>query len=155
MRGLERELVADRPQAKNAAGRDVGEIRVMPESVAREDVAQVHFDEWNAYSEKSVAQRDAGMGEAARIDDDEGSLVTLCRVYFIDQLMFGVALRRGEFMPERMGDLLCPSFKILERGCAIDTWLAGPEQIQIRAVQQENSGHPESIPAMSRHKGPR
>ena len=155
MRGLERELVADWSQAKNAADRDVGEIRVMSELLAREDIAQVHFDEWNTYSEKSIAQRDAGMGEAARVDDDKGNLLTLCRVYFFDQLVFGVALRRGEFMPQRTGDFLRPSFEILERGRAIDAGLACPEQIQVWAVQQQNSGHPESIPAMSRNKGPR
>ena len=155
MRGLERELVADWSQAENAADRNVGEIRVMPEFLAREDIAQVHFDEWNAYSEKRIAQRDAGMRETARVDDDEGNLLTLCRVYFIDQLVFGVALRRGEFMSQRTGDFLRPSFNILERGCAIDAWLACPEQIQVWAVEQKNSGHPESIPATSRHKGPR
>lgn len=123
----------------------------MPECFAREDIAQVHLDEWNTYGEKRIAQRDAGMGEAARIDDDEGNLLTLCRVYFIDQLVFGIALRRAEFMSQRTGDFLGPSFKILERGSAIDAWLASPEQIQVWTIQQKDSGHPESIPAMSRH----
>src|SRR5271154_6182021 len=61
--GLERELVADRAQSINAAGCDIGQIRVMPICLAGEYVAQMNFDERHADREERIAQCDAGMRE--------------------------------------------------------------------------------------------
>src|ERR1700704_5947965 len=65
--GFERKLVADRPQSINAADCNVGQIRVMPESLAREHIAQVNFNERQGHREKGVAQRDTGVGECTGI----------------------------------------------------------------------------------------
>ncbi len=73
--GLERKLVADRAQSKYAADRDVGQIRMMSKSFACEHVAQVNFDEGHGHREKGIAQRDAGVREGSRIDDDEGDAI--------------------------------------------------------------------------------
>ena len=74
---------------------------MMPEFLAREHVAQVHFDERHRDGEKCVAQGDAGMGERARIDDDEGDAVVLGRLHLGDQLVLGIALCRDQFVALR------------------------------------------------------
>jgi hypothetical protein len=74
---FQRELVTDRAKSDDAAGCDIGQIRAMPELLASEYVAQVNFDERYGNGEKGVAQRDAGVGKRAGIDDYEGDPVAL------------------------------------------------------------------------------
>ena len=55
------------------------EIRVAAERLARVHVRQVHFDERDRDRRQRVAQRDAGMRERARVDQDEGGPFRLAR----------------------------------------------------------------------------
>src|SRR6202046_2877859 len=61
---LARQLVADGSQSDDAADSDVGQIRVLPKTLAREHVAQMNFDEGQLDREKGIAQGDAGMGRS-------------------------------------------------------------------------------------------
>src|SRR5688500_11541787 len=49
--GLDRELVPEGAQADDAADRDVREIRVMPELLARKRIREVQFDERQLHAE--------------------------------------------------------------------------------------------------------
>ena len=66
-----------RAQADDAAGGNAGQIRAMPEFLAREYVAQMNLDERYGHGEKRVAQRDARVREGAGIDDRECNAVLL------------------------------------------------------------------------------
>ena len=50
-------------------------VRAPAKRLAGMDVGQVDFDERNVHGEQRVAQRDAGVGERRRIEDDEGDAV--------------------------------------------------------------------------------
>ena len=71
----------------------------MAERLAGVHVGQVHFDERDADPRQGVAQRDAGVGEAARIDDDERKSLRLRRMDPLDQRTFVVALEGFEAGP--------------------------------------------------------
>src|SRR3954470_11428382 len=70
-RGLDGELVSQGAQPHDAAHRDIGEIRVMPEFLARERVREVQLDERQLHAEECIAQRDAGVRQTTRIEDGE------------------------------------------------------------------------------------
>src|ERR1700743_132775 len=99
--GLQRKLVADRSQPIDTADSDVGQIRGMSKCFPCEYVAQVDLDEWHPNRQERVAQRDAGVGEGAGVDDDERRAVGLRGMYAADQVVFGIALGGDEFMTIR------------------------------------------------------
>ena len=84
VRAAQGERIALRPETRDAAYRDVGEIGLPAEFLPRVHIADVHLDERNADAEQGVAQRDAGMGEGARVQQDEVGL-TRTGVHAFDQ----------------------------------------------------------------------
>src|SRR3984957_19555805 len=108
----------------------------MTESFAREYVAQMNFDEGNAYRQECIAQRDAGVGKRAGIDDDEPDLFVLRRVDLADQFVLGIALCGSEFMALSLGDALELGLDVLQSGGPVDRRFPRAEQIQIRTIEQ-------------------
>ena len=68
----------------------------MSERLARVHVAQVHLDERNLHREQRIAQRDAGVREARRIEENEGDVARRRLVDAADQLGLGVALEDAD-----------------------------------------------------------
>ena len=79
-RGLDGKLVAQRAEADDAADGDVREIRVMAEFLARARIGKMQFDERQLHAEQRIAQGDAGVREAAGVDDGEADAVALRRL---------------------------------------------------------------------------
>src|SRR4051812_23674789 len=77
---------------------------------SRARVGEMQLDERQLHAEQGVTQRDAGVGEAARIDDGKADAVGLRRVHPVDELVFGIALECDEFVTEARGCLLGPLF---------------------------------------------
>src|SRR6185437_3559711 len=112
-RRFQRQPVAGAPETADHAKCQVGEVRMVAEWLASEHVGQVHLDERYGYRRKSVAQRDAGMGEGAGIAKDQGGPVASGLVDTLDQLMFGIGLEADQFMPRR---LRAPGQRLVDRG---------------------------------------
>ena len=83
----------------------------MPEGFPRVHVAQVHLDERNLDREQGVAQRDAGVREAGRVEDDERDVAGRRLVDALDQLGFGVALEAVRWWPNSAAS------------CAMRSWI--------------------------------
>src|ERR1700678_2107606 len=128
---------------------------MLPKSLAREHVAQVNFDERQRDREKGIAQGDAGVRVARGIDDGDRYGVAFGGLYPADQLMLGVALEGDQGMAAGAGQCLELGLDIVQTGRAVDLRFAGTEEIQVRAIEQQNSSHLTISPAPSPHKGPR
>ena len=87
------------------------------------------------HAEQRVAQRDAGVGEAAGIDDGESDAIGLGRLDAIDEFVFGVALEGHQLMAELVGGDLGAFFDGGQRVRPVDFGLALPEQVQVRTVE--------------------
>ena len=71
----------------------------MAERFAREDVGEVYLNEGEVHRRQRIAQRDAGVCESGRIDDDEVGPVPGGLLDPIDQSRFGVALEKTSAAP--------------------------------------------------------
>ena len=80
------------PKPHSEAKAALAVIRMMPETLAGVDVADVHFDGRDLHPDQCVVQRDRGVGIAAGIDDDAGHLLDAGLVDEVDQLAFAVGL---------------------------------------------------------------
>src|SRR5215469_11732417 len=139
--GPQRQLVAERPQARDDPDGNVREIRMPAKALAGVDVGKVNLDERQGHRQDCIAERNAGVGEAAGIEDHEVDPVALAMLDARDQLMLGIALEGDQLMAGlaqlRRGALLYG----LEGVLAVDGRLPGAKQIEIRAVEQQHSGH--------------
>jgi len=104
-------------------------------------VGQVYFDERYAGAQQRVAQRNAGVRESARVDDHERHSFGAGPMDAIDQLVFGVTLERDQLVPELAGHRRRVLLDRLEGVGAVHRRFPGAEQIEVRAVQQQHSGH--------------
>jgi len=139
--GAHGRLVAERPQPGDDPHRDVRQIGMPAKRLAGVRVGQVYFNERYAGAEQRVAQRNAGVREGARVDDHERHSLGAGPMDAIDQLVFGVTLERDQLVPELAGNRRRALLDRLECVGAIHRRFPGPEQIEVRAVQQQHSGH--------------
>ena len=88
-----------------------------------------------SFTEERVAQCDAGMREAAGIQDGEADAVGLGRLHAIDELVFGVALEGDQLVPELVGRDLGALLDGGERVGAINVGFALAQQVQVRSIE--------------------
>ena len=129
------ELIPLCTEADDAADRDVRKVRVMPEFFARESVRQMQLDERQLHPKQRVAQGDAGVREATRVEDAEADAVGLGRLHPIDELVFGIALKGDQLMPELGGGVLGALFDGGQRVRSVNLGFALTQQVQVWAVE--------------------
>ena len=120
---------------------------MMTETLAGVNVADMHFDGWNFHRHQSVMQRDRGVRIAAGVDDDPGGLVGMGSVDEIDQFAFAVGLPAIGFQAELRRGFRAKLLDVDELCMTVGLGLAGPQQIEVRAVEHVNRlgrclGHP-------------
>ena len=101
----------------------------------------MNFDEWNADTKQGVTQGNAGVGKGAWVDDDESGPIVTGSMNGIHQFMLRIALYRPQVVPTLARTRLKPPIDVLEAVMAVDLRFTRTEQIQIRAVQDNNPGH--------------
>src|SRR5690606_33187957 len=102
---------------------DVGEIGVVAERLARVHVAQVHFGERDLHREQGVTQRDAGVREAGRVEEDERYVAGGRLVNQLDQFRLGVALPGREVVARLGGELRDALVDLVERDLPVQARL--------------------------------
>src|SRR5664280_970304 len=91
---------------------------------------------------ESVAQGNAGMGQASGIDDRP---VKVALVESVDECAFVVRLK-GVDLESKLGAALPESlFDLREGGVAVDLRFARAQQIQVGAVEDEDASHRTSV----------
>src|SRR5690606_35572209 len=115
MRKINRELVTVDAQAANDARGYRGEEGGVPEGYACMNIGDVHFDEWDGHCGQGVTQGDAGVRQAARIDDDGVHPAGLCAMDVVDQSAFVVALIAAKRGAGSRRLRLCCCFNVSER----------------------------------------
>jgi hypothetical protein len=101
----------------------------------------VDLDERDGDTQQGIAQRDTGMGERGGIDEDEVMTLAPCLVDPIHQFMLGIGLQMAELVTGRGGaglQLLNDGRKRLR---AVMGRFPGTEQIQIRAIENQDMRH--------------
>ena len=70
----------------------------MSKRLAGKDIAQVYFDERQRNRQQGIAQRDTGVRQSPRIQNQELHLFGLGGVHSGNQFVFGIALEGVQFM---------------------------------------------------------
>src|ERR1043166_1208783 len=137
-RVLERQFVAHGAETADNPDRYIGKVRTLAERLPGEHVGDVYFHERKLNRAQRIPQRNAGMGKAGRIDDDEVYMLARSLLDTLEQPLFRIALKRGE--PDSCGG--CPRLQaridIGESVAAVMLRLAHSEQIQIRPMQHQD-----------------
>src|SRR4029434_1280549 len=87
---------------------------------------------------RRVGKRDRVVDKAAGFEDDAVEPLALGRLQPVDQLALVTRLAAVDGAAAAAGVLADPAGDIVERDLAVDAGLAGAEQVQIRAVQDED-----------------
>ena len=146
-RGREAEPIAFGAESRDDADREVREVRMAPERLARVNVRKMHLDERNRDRRESIAKRDARVRQRAGIDHDECGTVAAGRVQAIDQRAFGVRLERDEIMARSLRDRGKIGVDLGQCRAAVNLRLAAAEQVEVRSVEDEDLGHRIRLPA--------
>ena len=111
---------------------------MVAEGFALVDVGDVHFENWKFAGLQRIHDRDRGMRERRRIDDDASD--GLARLVDpVDELMLGVALLEADREAEFAGKRPALRLDVREGLVAVDMRLAFAEQVQIWPVEDQNS----------------
>ncbi|KAG0939376.1 hypothetical protein G6F31_015314 [Rhizopus arrhizus] len=104
-------------------------------------VGQVDLDERHGHRRQRIAQGDRGVGEGGRVDQDESGSVVARGLHAVHQYMLGIGLKAfhgvpggGRLRGQRLVD-------VGQRGVAVDLRLAGAEQVEVGAVQDQQLRH--------------
>ena len=123
------------PKPVKRRERGLGGEGMMTEILAGVNIADVHFDGRNFRRHQGIMQRDRGVRIAAGVDDDPGRLVGMRLVDEIDQFGFAAGLPAIGFQAELRGGVGAKFLDIGEGGMAVGLGLAGPQQIEVGAVE--------------------
>ena len=88
--------------------------------------------------EERIAQRDRGVGQPAGVDD-RGVEVAL--VEAIDERALVVRLEEVDLEPELGRPARDLGVDVVERVVAVDLRLTRPDQVEVRALEDEDAGH--------------
>ena len=110
--------------------------RVRAPRLARGDVAHVHLDHREGHRLDRVVQRHAVLRQPGRVDERALHRVDPL-VQLVDQRAFVVRLEALELGAELGGQRLQLGVDLGERGRAVDVRLAPAEQVEVRAVQDQ------------------
>ena len=112
----------------------------MAESFAPVDVGQMNFSERYADTRQRIADRDAGVREGCRIDDDETCCVRLGCMDPVDQCAFVVALEACQPHAGCLGERGQALIDLSKRGAAVDGRFTRPQQVEVGTVKDEDGG---------------
>jgi hypothetical protein len=91
--------------------------------------------EWPLDPNESVTEGHARVGEAARIDQGPGEVAA---VQPVDEDAFMIRLAEVDFDPELGGSAPDPVVDLVERLGTIDLGLAGADEIEVGAVEDQD-----------------
>jgi hypothetical protein len=114
-----------------------GHERALPELLARVDVREVHLDHRQLARDQRVAQRHTRVCQPAGVDDDR-AVRAARRLDAVDQLALVVGLERLHGRAALGRQLAQARVDLGQGGAAVDLRLALAEQVQIRAVQDQD-----------------
>src|SRR5512139_1112401 len=100
-RVFQRQFVTVCAETGHHADGEVGKIRMVTERFARVNVGKMNFDERDGGGRQRIAQGDAGVRVARRVDDDEIDMVAHGLVDAIDQGAFVVVLKGFDLYARR------------------------------------------------------
>ena len=129
------QFVAQGAEADDPADGDVGEVGMVAEFLACRTFRQVHFDEGQPHRQQRVAERDAGVREGARIDDEEAMPAAGRRCMRSISSCSALHLRTFELMAELARQRGGPLLDLGQAARPVRVGLARAEQVQVRAVQ--------------------
>jgi hypothetical protein len=98
----------------------------------------MHFDERDCRSGERVANCNAGVGVRGGVKNDEVYLLAPRFLDLVDQRTLVIALEALSGGSGGLGGIDKPPVYFFERFSAVDFWLALPQKIQVRPVQDPN-----------------
>jgi hypothetical protein len=100
----------------------------------------MHFYERNSNSGQSVTNRDAGVSEGGRVDDDE-ILRARGRLYTVYELVFSVALHTDQAVPGGMREPLQSLVNVIQGHTPVVFGFARTQQIQVGPMDDKDCRH--------------
>ncbi len=107
----------------------------MAEFFAREGIREMQFDERQFHCQQCVAQRHAGVRQAAGVDDRETDAIGLGGLNPVDELVLGIALEGDQLVPKAGSGVLRALFYLGQGVRAKYHGFALAKQDEIRAVK--------------------
>src|SRR5689334_16568396 len=101
------------------------------------DIADVNFDDRPLKGVEGIEDRDRGVRESRRIDDDSARGAA-GYVDPVDYLIFAVALVKDELEVDLLGHRAAVALDVSQRRIAVYFRLPLPEQIEVRTVQHDD-----------------
>ena len=104
-------------------------------------VGQVDLNKRYLDTTQGVTQRDTGMRECSRIDQNKTYAILSCLVDMLYQLCFGIALNAFQAVATGRCLLLKPLVDICQRILPVVFRLTGTQQIQVGSIDDEQIRH--------------
>src|SRR6185437_16773396 len=101
----------------------------------------MHLDHRHPDREHRIAQRDAGMRESAGVEDQNADVLGGSLLNAADELMLRIALEADQLETLLARELDGALLDCLQGLRAVDPRLSGPQEVQIRAIEEEQAGH--------------
>lgn len=134
---LNSNLIPINPQPNNNPSRLITKVRVMAPRLPGMHIAHMQLDKRDTNTEEGIADSNGGMRVSTRVDDDAVD-VAAGSLDAVDDCAFVVGLEGVEGATVLGGDGAAVVFDVGEGGVAVDVWLAGAEEVEVRAVDEED-----------------
>src|SRR4029079_4268288 len=114
--------------------------RPLPDGLAGRRVREVHLDRGHGHRGERVPERQTGVGQGTRVDQDPARAGLRC-VHGVDQNTFMVALAALDLAPELRRQVFQSLIDLGERDAPVDRGLTLTERVEIRTVEDQDLVH--------------
>lgn len=111
---------------------------MVPECFPRVDVGKMDLDRRDGYRRDGVTQGNAGVGQAAGVDDDAVDPFRSSLMNAINQLSFVVGLKAGDCHNSLGSQGDQAAIDVVKRLPSVDFGFADAEEVEVRTVQNED-----------------
>src|SRR5215831_1854555 len=132
--------VARRTESRHGRRHHAGDQRVVAERFPRVRVRHMHLDRREARTRDRIADRDARVREAARVEDHTVTAAASL-VQRVDENALVRALERLDLATELTGECDEARVHLFQRHAAVDFRLACSERLEVGSVQDEDAEH--------------
>ena len=136
-------------QSSDHSNRLVAQETFVSELLSRVNIANMTLHKRNADSRQGISKANRSMCKGARVDDNPVDVFlavaigteTSGLVNAVDDVTFVVRLEGFEGEAVAASERLCRALDIGESFAAVNCWLAGAEQVEVRSVDDEDGAH--------------
>ncbi len=139
--GAKCEFITESAKTNNATCRDITEKAFVAKFFPCKSITEMNFDKGDGDAEQSVPNRDTGVSECTRIEQDKVNPVGTRLLHPVHNFMLCIALETLQVVTVFLGGRRQLGLDVGQTGVTVHAGLTCTQEVQVGAIDKKEAGH--------------